>query len=163
MAPPLLPTTRLTTCPACAEHVKLSESTCPHCGAELPRRGGVVAAVAVGLAMSGCPGKDDPTTTSTVSEADYGVAATTLSDTSETGTETGTGTDPSTTAGEAEYGVATTADETTESPTTTAGEAEYGVPQTGTDTDTDTDTSTGGETTATATSNGEADYGVAAT
>lgn len=61
MSRPLLPTTRLIACPACAEHFKSDESRCPHCGAE-PRgpdsRVAVAAtAVLLGLALGGCPDK----------------------------------------------------------------------------------------------------------
>jgi len=58
MAPPLLPTTRLVQCSACAEHIRIQESQCPHCGARRTAEGAslAAAAVAMGLALAGCTG-----------------------------------------------------------------------------------------------------------
>ncbi|HEY0136553.1 MAG TPA: hypothetical protein VGB85_20865, partial [Nannocystis sp.] len=52
MAPPLLPVTRLVVCAACAEHVKVSDDRCPHCGVTLPGRAGLMARAA-GVALAG--------------------------------------------------------------------------------------------------------------
>src|SRR5689334_4320860 len=45
---------QLITCPACECHAKSSESSCPHCGAPLPREGNRVprSATAVALGLS---------------------------------------------------------------------------------------------------------------
>jgi hypothetical protein len=51
----LLPNTRLVVCPACAEHIKAQDPSCPHCGRERPQAGTLTAAaVALGLALAGC-------------------------------------------------------------------------------------------------------------
>jgi hypothetical protein len=151
MAPPLLPITRLVACSACAQHIKSSESVCPHCGAEHRvdgRVGRAATAMLMGLALSGCPDKDpEPTGTDSGSGSTTG-AATEATMGMETGSETGTTTtgmtsDATTTAmPEPEYGVPTT-----------SGEQDYGVPATdsmsGTEgdggTDTTTDSTTGAE------------------
>lgn len=52
MAPPLLPITRLVVCSSCAEHVKSTDDACPHCGAVLPTRQGLLARAA-GVALAG--------------------------------------------------------------------------------------------------------------
>ena len=58
MAPPLLPITHLVQCSACAEHVRVQETQCPHCGARRTAEGSslAAAAVAMGLALAGCTG-----------------------------------------------------------------------------------------------------------
>lgn len=130
MAPPLLPITRLVACSSCAQHIKSSESVCPHCGAEHrvdARVGRAATAVLMGLALSGCPDKDpEPTATDSGSgSSSSGTDATGSATGSATGGETDTSTtgmtgDASTTAmPEPEYGVPTT-----------SGEQDYGVPAT---------------------------------
>ena len=127
MAPPLLPSVRMSPCPTCSEHVKISEGTCPHCGTVL-RIGNysLAAAVVLGLAVSAC----------TVSEPEYGVptSADTEGMSSTSGMSSGddstgdsTGETSTETVGEPEYGV----------PTTDASESEsdYGVPTTDTNTE----------------------------
>lgn len=139
MAPPLLPITRLIACPACAQHIKSSETQCPHCGAENRAAEGRAAraatAVLMGLALSGCPGKDPGPTTNSASgtdtedssgsgtETDTDTGSSTTGDAS-SGSGSGSGTDTMTmTSAEPEYGV----------PVTTSGEQDYGVPATDSD------------------------------
>lgn len=92
-----------------------SETRCPHCGASsrVTRVGGAVAAVGLGVALSGCPSSDDDNETiaDSFDEPAYGVPATESSSVPTTGF-----------------------DETTD----TGGDAD-----TGGDTDTDTDTDSG--------------------
>lgn len=64
---------RLVPCPACAVHCKLSEDACPHCGATLRDKEGVVAATAaaalLGLSLvAGACGDE-------ISTPEYGVPA----------------------------------------------------------------------------------------
>jgi hypothetical protein len=144
MAPPLLPTTRLYACPACREHIKSDATVCPHCGAELPARGGLsraASAVVVSLALTGCgttkpePGvtTDGSTTANTSSSTTDGTSS------SSGGTETASATeDP--TLGEPEYGVPTTTS-STDGTSDTLSEPDYGVPGTTTTTDATTGTS----------------------
>lgn len=165
MAPPLLPSTRLMSCPACAEHVKVHESSCPHCGAEI---GGArltgAAAVLMSLALTACGGKggdsDTATTTMTIgSDSTTGSDSTGSSDTGGTDTMQVT----SSSMPEPEYGVPVT---------TTTAEPDYGVPSTdpttgttgatdATETDSATETDTDSSTeTDTDTGGGEPEYGV---
>ncbi len=93
MAPPLLPLTRLISCPACAEHVKTSEESCPHCGAALPGPAGRLARAAgaalLGVMLASC----------SEVQALYGVATTSEATTDTPNpTETTGATDPTTMA-----------------------------------------------------------------
>jgi hypothetical protein len=140
MAPPLLPITRLVSCSSCAEHVKSSETVCPHCGAELrgpeARVGRAAGAVLMGLALSGCPEKEPEPTGGATESGTSGGASSSETGSGETGSESGsesgsgegTGT---TSAPEPEYGVPT------------SGEQDYGVPATDSLSNTDADPSTG--------------------
>lgn len=142
---PLLPSTRLVACPACREHVKSSDGTCPHCGAELRGEGWVTRAAGaalVGLALSGCPDKDETSVTSP--EPEYGVAtsgAVTDSSGGSSGSTTATSVEPeygvpqtgsATGTPEPDYGVPGTSGTSTTSGSSSATgpEPEYGVPQT---------------------------------
>ena len=151
MAPPLLPITRLIACPACAEHFKSNESSCPHCGADnrsldSSREGRAVraaTAVLMGLALSGCPDKEpDPTTTTDGTEGSGGSGSGSETSASTTGADSsGTTFTP-----EPEYGV----------PVTTSGpEPDYGVPG--------TDSTAGTGTTGMTGTGGEPLYGAGAT
>lgn len=164
MAPPLLPITRLVACSSCAQHIKSSESVCPHCGAEHRVHGSVdgrvgraATAMLMGLALSGCPDKDpEPTASGTDSGGSTTAATdtTTGSSGSETGmtgmTEAMTGDESTTAMPEPEYGVPTT-----------SGEQDYGVPATDSMSGTgDTDPTETGTGTGTSTgSGGEPLYG----
>ncbi|MEM9461265.1 MAG: hypothetical protein AAGF11_44285 [Myxococcota bacterium] len=129
---------RLTPCPSCHSHVMASDRTCPHCGATLRTvTAARASAVLLGLALAGCPGDDEGTS----SEPDYGVPDTGTMTMDGTSTSDGSSSDTgSTTAGEAEYGVAETGStsiepeygvpETTTGASTSAGEPDYGVPET---------------------------------
>lgn len=149
---PLLPSTRLLACPACREHVKSSDGTCPHCGAELRGEGWVTRAAGaalVGLALTGCP--DDNKTSATSIEPEYGVATSGMTT---AGTDSSGGSTAQTSV-EPEYGVPQTS-----SATGTGPEPEYGVPQT------TTDASTGGSSSSSGSTGGtgpEPDYGVPGT
>mgnify|MGYP001213418514 CR=1 FL=1 len=172
MAPPLLPITRLVICSACAEHVKSSEDVCPHCGAVLGTRHGLLARAAgvalAGMMIASCnDGKD--TTTSTTEGASSGGSTSGSSSGSSTGSSSGTTTGVSETfdsQGEAAYGVPTTDFTTlppdTDGPSTTADTSGSGSSG---DTDTGTSTMTGGpEYGVPDTSGGpEPDYGVPGT
>jgi len=154
MGSPLLPITRLTACPACAEHVKIGEETCPHCGALLGGPRGL-RAWAAGLALAGVmlascnEGKDD-STIDTAAETIYGVTYP-----GSTGTTDGSG---------ATTGESMTGEPTTGATTTSTGST--GAPTTGGDdttTTTGTGTSTGsdtGSTDDTGSTGSEPDYGV---
>ncbi len=103
MVPPAL-----FTCPSCQNHVKASESACPHCGARLGGDARLLrsaTAVLMGLTLAACPGESKP-------EPEYGVPA----------TESATGTTGMTTTG-----TTTTAGSTT---VMTTAEPDYGVPAT---------------------------------
>lgn len=147
---PLLPSTRLLACPACREHVKSSDGTCPHCGAELRGEGWITRAAGaalVGLALTGCP--DDNKTSATSIEPEYGVATSGMTS---TGGDSSGGSTAQTSV-EPEYGVPQTG-----SATGTGPEPEYGVPQT------TTDASTGGSSSGSTGGTGpEPDYGVPGT
>lgn len=138
MAPPLIPTTRLSQCHACSEHVKRAEELCPHCGAALAdTRASGAAAVLMGLALTGCPDKGPDTTSATTDpteatavtedepmtsfEAEYGVGS------FEGYTESGTGvvTDTSGAMTEATSGETGTTSPETTSPT--GAESDYGT------------------------------------
>ncbi len=180
MAPPLLPLTRLVTCSSCAQHVKSSEDSCPHCGVVLGGRGGLLARAAgvalAGVVLSACNGKDgnteggtaDTTTTSTSSDSDtdptgfesqaaYGVPATEAS---------GTTVDPATTTGATESGTVSTGD-----PDSTGDTANTEATGTTVDTSGDTDTGDTGNSSMTGgpeygvpdTTGPEPDYGVPGT
>lgn len=151
MAPPLLPSTRLLTCSACAEHVKTHETTCPHCGADMPgpRLSGA-AAMLMGIALTACPGKggDSDTAGMTMSGGTGDTTASGGGDTDTDAVTTGNTGGGTTNLPEPEYGVPVT---------TTTAEPDYGVPSTdpstgGTTVDTD-DTDSGGTL-------GEPEYGV---
>lgn len=134
----------LVACPSCNQHVRSDERACPHCGRVLRDGGGRVSATAgallMGLSLGACADKDGNDSTSssaTVGEPEYGVAATevepaygvpvdtesssTGGEASSTGSETDTDTDGTTSIGEPEYGVPET---------TTGNEPDYGVPET---------------------------------
>ncbi len=153
MAPPLLPITRLIACPACAEHFKSNESSCPHCGVDNRSLEGRVVraatAVLMGLALSGCPDKDpDPTTTTDGTEGSGGSGSGSGSGTA--ASSTGEDSSGTTFTPEPEYGV----------PVTTSGpEPDYGVP--GTDSTAGTGTGTTG--TGTGGTGGEPLYGAGST
>lgn len=129
----LLPTTRLVTCPACRELTRLEEAACPHCGAALRSAEGrrlAAAALALGIAVSGCAeDPKDPTTGSEVAGL-YGTPTT--MDTDTTGM---TDTAASSTSGfevTGLYGTPTTATETDPTPGSTGA---TGTDATGTATD----------------------------
>lgn len=172
MAPPLLPFTRLVVCSACAEHVKSTEDTCPHCGVVLGGRGGLFARAAgvalAGVVLSACNGKDGDTNGGTGTGTDTGT---------DTGTATGSSTgDPDTSGAtgfetQAAYGIPTSdASDATVDPSTSTDAS-----GTGTDTVGDTDTDATGTTGDTSGSTGassdtgnssttfEPDYGVPGT
>ncbi len=117
MAPPLLPITRLIACSACAEHIKSSESQCPHCGADNRsvegRAARAATAVLMGLVLSGCPDKEPEPTTTDGTDGSGSASET-------GGSSTGQDSSGTTFTPEPEYGV----------PVTTGGEPEYGVPST---------------------------------
>jgi hypothetical protein len=177
MAPPLLPSTRLLSCPACAEHVKAHETACPHCGAEIggSRLASTAAAVLMGLALSACPGKgnDSDTATSTMSTG-TGDSTTgnstggSESSTTDAVTSSGTtqlpepeyGVPVTETTAEPDYGVPSTTGTTGETDPSSGGEPEYGVPQT-TGTTAEPDYGVPGTTSSTTTA--EPDYGVPGT
>ncbi len=144
---PLLPHTRLYACPGCHEHVRAEDDACPHCGAELRGEGWVAraaSAILVGLALTGCPDKGGPVSTSV--EPEYGVPTSgpmtgtgSTGSTGSTGTGTGTGTGTIGGTFEPEYGVptSTTPPMTTGSTGATGStgstggpEPDYGVPAT---------------------------------
>jgi hypothetical protein len=153
MASPLLPTTRLTTCAACSEHIKTPEEVCPHCGALLGGPRGLLARAA-GLALAGvmltsCGGsKDGDDTGNTAAETIYGVSSDASTGTTDAGSSTTDGMTGDTPTGGASTAATTgpdptsttTSDTTTDTSTTdtgtdtdtTASEPEYGVPETGT-------------------------------
>lgn len=178
MAPPLLPTTRLTICPVCAEHVKRSEEACPHCGTALAetRATSAAAVVVMGLALAGCPDKGTDSNTTTGSSSETG---TTMAATESTGPTEGTG-ETQVTSGntavmtfESDYGSATITGFTTMQTEPTGGETMGETGTTGTtgttgDTESTTvetmsETGTTGATDPTeTTTNAESDYGVAA-
>lgn len=149
MAPPLLPSTRLSQCPACSEHVKRGEDACPHCGARLAdTRASGAAAVLIGLALTGCPDKGPDTTSASAGE----------SETTAIGESTLAGT------GSGESGGESTVATTEPIPPS---ESDYGVPTSDSFTGTMTEGTSGtGETSATdpstTTTGAESDYGVAA-
>lgn len=157
MAPPLLPITRLVICSACAEHVKSSEDVCPHCGAVLGTRHGLLARAAgvalAGMMIASCnDGKD------TTASATEGASSSSGGSGSSSGPTTGTSTSMpmssgiSDSQGEAAYGVPTT-DFTTLPPDTDG-------PSTGTTTDTSGTGSSGDTDTGTSTMTGGPEYGV---
>ncbi|MBZ5710841.1 hypothetical protein [Nannocystis pusilla] len=142
----VLPETRLSSCPACAELLHAGSGRCPHCGASLSEWAGSLGAAALlftSLSLSGC-----------LASAVYGVPAT-ESDSSftsgnATSTTTGTTTGTSTGSGAPTTGTApttgasstsTTATGTTGATTgdtdtagTTTGEPDTGTSTTATDT-----------------------------
>lgn len=130
---------RMTTCPNCANHIRVTDSVCPHCGTRHRTVSNpVVPMVLLGLTLVGCPADDgdDSTSSDTTTSDTDGDADTTT----ETGTTGDTSTDETTTdPGDSEYGVPDTGFETdtTTDSETDAGEAEYGLPDT-------LDTDTGG-------------------
>jgi len=152
MAPPLLPVTRLVVCVACAEHVKVSEDRCPHCGATLPARAGLLARAAiVGVMLVAC----------NEAQPAYGVPET--GDPTMTGPTTGntTGEGPTSTASTGGSGSASSEGESTAAGPTTTGPTTTATGSEGSDTGTGTGTGTGGETdTDTGTATAEPDYGV---
>lgn len=150
---------KLVVCPRCSAHVFASESSCPHCGAartgpKATARQSGVAAIVLGLALSGCgaddASDDNATTASTES------ATTNASSTGDTAI-TGQIPDPDSGPQTAAYGTPdsdtfgttdmTDGDTDVRSTTGTGGDT-----STGGDTDTDTDGSTGGTSTSTTTS-----------
>lgn len=158
---PLLPSTRLVACPSCREHIKSSDTACPHCGAEFRAADGRIvraaSAVLMGLALAGCPDKGGDSSGSTGNDTDMTSDATDepmLTDVGEA--EYGAPvTEGFETLGEPEYGVPQTTG--TGTGTGTGGEPDYGVPAT---------TGTGGETDATGSGTetvGEPEYGVPST
>lgn len=66
---------RLVPCPACGAHLREGD-TCPACGATL-RAGPSATALLLGLALTGCPSKDD---TGPGPQPEYGVEVTDLDD-----------------------------------------------------------------------------------
>lgn len=92
----LLPTTRLIACPGCRELTRLEEIECPHCGALLRGPEGrrlAAAALAIGIAVSGCADEPkDPTSGSEVAGL-YGTPTTmdTAGSTDTTGATESTG------------------------------------------------------------------------
>ena len=160
MAPPLLPVTRLVVCVGCAEHVKVSEDRCPHCGATMPARAGLLARAAiVGVMLVGCTEAQAvygvPVT---VGDAETGDPAMTEPTTGNTTGEGTTSTDSTGGSGSASSeGETTGAGPTTTGATTTATGSEGSETGTGTG----TETGTGGETdTDTGTATAEPEYGV---
>jgi len=164
MAPPLLPSTRLMSCPACAEHVKVHESSCPHCGAEIggSRLTGA-AAVLMGLALTACPGKGGDTDSASTTMT---IGSDSTTDSGESGSSGTSGSDTvqvtSSSMPEPEYGVPVT---------TTTAEPDYGVPSTdpttgttgatdATETDSATETDTDSSTETDSDTVGEPEYGV---
>jgi hypothetical protein len=143
MAPPLLPTTRLSQCPACDEHVKRAEEVCPHCGAPLAdtRASGAAAMILMGLALAGCPDKEPDTTTMGETEG--------MSTTEEASTDAS----EATSVAESDYGVGVTEGLTEATGGTTTAPTEATTGETGT---------TGPDTTSATTTGAESDYGVAA-
>ncbi|MBA3546150.1 MAG: zinc ribbon domain-containing protein [Nannocystis sp.] len=138
MAPPLLPLTRLVICSACAEHVKSTEQTCPHCGAVLGGRAGLLARAAgvalAGVVLSACNGKDG--------NSDGGTGSGTGTDGSESGTASDSSTgDPDTSGAtgfetQAAYGVPTSdVSDSTVDPSVSTGATDGGTDSVG-DTDT---------------------------
>lgn len=158
MAPPLLPITRLVICSACAEHVKSSEDVCPHCGAVLGTRHGLLARAAgvalAGVMITSCNGGKDTTTSATEGASSSGGSgsgsASSTGTTSSSTTTTGVSDSFDTVNSEAAYGVPTT-DFTT------------GPETSGPSTDTTVDTSGSGSDssgTGTSTMTGGPEYGV---
>lgn len=99
MAPPLLPITRLVVCSSCAEHVKSSDETCPHCGAVVATRQGLLARAAgvalAGVMLASCNGGKGGTD----SQSGTSTGGDTEADTDTDGASTGTSSGSETTAG----------------------------------------------------------------
>ncbi len=159
---PLLPTTNLATCCGCGEYVKTSDDACPHCGAGLGGRSGLLAraagvAIVAGVMLSACG----------EAQAVYGVPTSEPEPSSTGGESTG---DTPTTSGSETVGMTedATGDATGDASTTDASTTDAST------TDASTGTSDTGETTTTEGSSsggdqpeygvpdtrGEPDYGV---
>ena len=146
---------RLVACPACNVHVKLDETACPHCGAELRDARGQIgraaSAMLMGLAIS-CGGDDGTNTSQADGSSSESASATdtsssgsaSMSDSSTETTNITTVDDVSESAyGEADLDASTTSDDdststsgtdstgTDSTGTDSAGEPDYGVPETG--------------------------------
>ncbi|MCY1055170.1 hypothetical protein [Nannocystis sp. SCPEA4] len=142
----LLPETRLSPCPACAELLHAGSGRCPHCGASLSEWAGSLGAAALlftSLSLSGC-----------LVTALYGGPATESdsSFTSGNGTSTTTGTTTGTTSGTS-----------TDSGTPTTGMAPTSGTSTTSTTTTGTTDATTGDTDTAGTTTGEPDTGTSTT
>ena len=116
----LLPSSRLTPCPACDELVLAGSARCPHCDKNLSERTGTTCSAALlwsTLSLSGCvvtavygvPTTDTTTTTTAATDSDSTLATEgTSGSTAPTSSATGTGTDSATETGTGSSGTGQT-------------------------------------------------------
>ncbi|MEM6991666.1 MAG: hypothetical protein AAF721_14260 [Myxococcota bacterium] len=130
---------KLVVCSACNVHIKRSESVCPHCGVRRASRASLVAPVAFGLAMTGCPADDGESGSSDDAgdfgeNSAYGTPDTGFSDfgesvdpdSADSGTSSGDGTDGDTAGTSGGTSSGGTDSATTEGSDTTADDASTG-------------------------------------